>query len=151
IDVAFLPVETAYVRVLAAQEAIDRGDLKVARQILSQIPVVSTELQIAAPLVPIRFNLSAAALAAEQGNWDRSRTLVRAAATELQKLEPRSKGTPAAEEMGELVDDMQQLQRQMGSDDRPEPREIRELAQRTREIGEDIREDMIEDRGEKRG
>jgi hypothetical protein len=135
VDMAFLPVEDAYVRVLAAQEAIDRGDMKQARQFLHGIPIVIAELQLSTPLVPVRFKLNAAALAAEQGNWDRSRTLVREATSELQAIERASKDTPAAREVSAFVDDVEQLGRQMGSQPRPQPQQIRELAKRTQDLG----------------
>lgn len=135
IDVAFIPVEDAYVRVLAAQHAIEHGDLKQAQKFLHNVPVVVAELQISSPLVSIRFMLNAAALAAEQGNWERSQSLVREATTEMQNLERLSRGTPSAPEVSALVDDVENLNRQMGSDARPRPEQIRDVAKRTRDLG----------------
>ncbi len=135
IDVAYVPVEDAYVRVLAAQQAIDRGDVKQARRFLQNVPIVFAELQLSSPLVPVRFKLNAAALAAEEGNWERSQQLVHEATTELQSIERMSRGTPAASEVSAFVDDVEQLDRQIGSDARPEAQRIRELAKRTQDLG----------------
>jgi hypothetical protein len=135
IDVAFLPVEHAYVRVLAAQQAIAGGDMKHARRILQEVPIVVAELQLEAPLVPVRFKLNAAALAAEEDNWERAQTLVREAAREVQAIEQATQGRPVARELSAFVDDVEQLGRQIGSESPPQPQEIRELARRTQDLG----------------
>ncbi|MGE3459217.1 MAG: YfdX family protein [Kofleriaceae bacterium] len=135
IDVAFLPIEEAYVRVLAAQQALASGDEKQAGQFLQNLPIVVSEMQVTTPLVPVRFKLNAAALAAEEGNWKRSQTLLREATTALQGIERMSKGMPAAPEVTAIVDDVERLNRKMGSDSKPQPQEIRDLAHRTRDIG----------------
>jgi hypothetical protein len=135
IDVAFLPVENAYLRVLAAQQAIDQGNMKQAQRFLQEVPIVVAELQLSTPLVPVRFKLNAAALAAEEGNWERSEALIREATDDLQAIERMSKGTPSAQEVSAFVDDVEQLGRQMDSQPRPQPQQIRELAKRSQNLG----------------
>lgn len=136
IDVAFIPVEEAYIHVRAAQHALDQGDTKLAARFLRGVPIVVSEVQVATPLVPIRFKLAAAAMAAEEGNWKRSQTLVNEAAKDVQNLEKLSGKSTAATEISALADDVEKLQRQMRAEgSRPEPQAIRELAQRTRDLG----------------
>lgn len=135
VDVAFLPVEEAYVRVLAAETALAEGDMKRAGKILQSVPIVIAEVQVGTPLVPVRFKLNAAALAAQEGNWKRSQTLISEATNEMQSFEKQSKQSPMAQEVSTLVDEMEKLDRQMGTQSRPDPEQIRELANRTLEIG----------------
>lgn len=83
----------------------------------------------------MRFKLNAAALAAQEGNWKRSQTLISEATDEMQRFENMSKQSPMAQEVSTLVSDMEKLDRQMGTQSRPGPEQIRELAKRTLEIG----------------
>jgi hypothetical protein len=135
IDIAFLPVEEAYMRIGAAQHALADGDTKHAKHLLRTLPIVVSEVQLSTPLVPVRFKLNAAALAAEEGNWTRSQTLLREATKEMRDVEKLSKGMTIRAEASALVDDLEELERKMNSDARPQPREIREAAQRTRDLG----------------
>lgn len=132
LDVAFLPVEEAYVRVLAAQQALDAGDKKVASRMLAQLPIMVTEVQVSRPLVPLRFKLHAAAEAAEAGNWKRSQQLVSEVNQELQGLERMSGKAKAASELTAIADDVEKLQKRMTGDNRPSADEIRQLAERTK-------------------
>jgi hypothetical protein len=135
IDIAFLPVEEAYIRISAAQHALDDGDAKRAKQLLRTLPIVVSEVQLSTPLVPVRFKLNAAALAAEAQNWKRSQALIREAVKEMRDVEKASKRMSHAADASALVDDLEKLDRKMSSEARPQPQEIRDLAQRTRDLG----------------
>jgi hypothetical protein len=117
------------------RSGIDRGDLKEAQRFLQSVPIVVAVLQVETLLVTVRFKLNAAALAAEQGSWARSQALVREATAEVQAIARASRGTPSAPEVSALVDDVEELNRRMGSETRPRPQQIRELARRTHDLG----------------
>lgn len=135
IDLAFLPVEEAYLRISAAQHALDEGEAKRAKHLLQTLPIVVSEVSISTPLVPVRFKLNAAAMAAEEGNWTRSQTLLREATKEMRDVEKLLKGKPIGADASALVDDLEKLDREIDAKDHPQPREIRELAKRTRDLG----------------
>ena len=136
IEVAFLPVEEAYVRVLAAQQAIDDGKQERAQRLLRNLPIVVSEVQVSTPLVPVRFKLQAAAVAAEEGNWKRAQALVKEATRDVQAFEKLAKGGPMGEELSSVVDEIEQLNRQIAAGERPGAARIREVAQRTRTVAE---------------
>ena len=140
VDVALLPVEEAYVRVLAAERALSNNDTKGAQRLLGGVPLVVSEVQISRPLVPVRFKLQAAAEAAESGKWDRARALVKEVQTDVAQIENAAKDSTFKSEItafGDKVDDMAQ---KLNTNNRPKANEIRELATRSRSI-------IDEDRG----
>lgn len=137
VDVAMLPVEDAYVRVLAAQHALDAGDRDTAKRLLRNVPIVVAEVQMSRPLVPIRFKLNAAAEAAEAQNFKRAETLLREVNQDMQRLETASKGTDLAPELEPIANEIEQISKQARSGEELQPQEIREIAQRTRSIGAD--------------
>jgi hypothetical protein len=94
IEVALLPVEEAYVRVLAAQQSLQSGNTKEAARLLRNVPIVISEVQISRPLVPIRFKLQAAAEAAEAQDWSRSRELLDEAGRDVQRLDSHGMNLP---------------------------------------------------------
>lgn len=135
IDVAFLPVEEAYVRVLAAQHALDSGDRDQATRVLRGLPIVVSEVEISTPLVPIRFKLHAAAAAVEQGDTKQAQTLLRDATQEIQAFEKQTARSPMASEVSRIVDDIERLNQRVRSGSSVQAADLRELAQRTRSIG----------------
>lgn len=137
IDLAFLPVEEAYMRVLAAQQMLSTGDTRNAAKLVRGIPVVVSQVQVSTPLVPIRFSLTAAAEAAEQGNITRARELLRGATQDLERLERVAPGSELNADLGRLSDDAAALGKRMSGegDGRAHATAIRDLAKRTRDLG----------------
>lgn len=132
VDVAFLPIEEAQVHVLAAQQALDDGDPALAARVLRGVPLTVSQARVSTPLVPVRFKLNAAALAAEQGDWGRARLLVRGATELIDELEMAAKGTPTGARLNPIVDEVQALDKQLDLGTRPPPEDIRQAALRTR-------------------
>lgn len=135
VDVALLPVEEAYVRVLGAQQALQKGDTQTASRLLSNVPIVVGEVQIRQPLVPVRFSLNAAAEAAEAKNWDRANALLNQANQQVQQLESAAKDPELKQELMPISNDLQRMTRQARAGTNLQPNQIRELAKRTRSIG----------------
>lgn len=98
------------------------------------MPVVVAESQVAAPLVPVRFRLQAAAIAADEGDWDRAESMIRRAARELGQLQTELAGTPEAPEIDALARDVKRMSQGFTRGQRPTSDRIRELAARTRTI-----------------
>lgn len=136
VDVAFLPVEEAYTRVLAAQQALDNNNMKEAKRLLRNVPIVISQVQISRPLVPIRFKLQAAAEAADAQNWSRARTLLQEANRDVQHLESIAGTTDLKSELTPIANQLKTLSQQAQAGQQVEASQIRELAQRTRTIGE---------------
>ena len=136
-DIALLPVEDAYARVAAARAELQRGQVEFAQRLLASVPIAIARLEASAPLVPIRFDLRAAAAAAEQGSWERARMFVGRASNHLQAL----RSFAGVEEPGfaraisSLTERVNTLQQRIAAGARPSPGEIRDLAQRTRYVG----------------
>jgi hypothetical protein len=126
-DVALLPIEDAYSRVVAARDELQAGRRENALQLLQNVPVVIAQVQASAPLVPARFDLRAAAAAAEEDNWQRAEQLVGQAGKQLQDVS--AAGGAAAKAMKPLAERADKLQSRMrSSNQKPKPREIRALA-----------------------
>lgn len=137
IDTAFIPVEDAYVRVVAAQHALDKGNVKQASRLLDSVPIIVSELQISQPLLPVRFNLHAAAEAAESGKWDQAETLLSRVDEDLQRLEKASVGEAQTTELASISDDVERLHQDVTAGKNPPPAQIRQLAQRIEAFGAD--------------
>jgi hypothetical protein len=131
VDMAFVPVEEAYVRVLAAQQALQDGDTKEALRLIRHVPVVVADMQLSRPLVPIRADLQAAAAAAEANQMDRSRRLLQNASSQMQQLESVAKSSELSSQLSPIADDLQELAKEQ----KPKATQIRELAKRTRSVG----------------
>lgn len=125
-DIALLPVEDAYSRVLAARAELEAGRKQNALQLLQNLPVVLAEVQVSAPLVPVRFNLRAAAAAAEAKNWERAQALLSQAETQLDSVVSSGQG---AKELRPIADKAEKIRTRMESGNKPKPREIRALAE----------------------
>lgn len=134
VEMAFVPVEEAYVRVLAAERALERGNVAQASKFLDGVPVIVSEVQISQPLVPVRFKLRAAAIAADEGNLTRSQQLLESANQDLQRLEQVQPKSDAARDITALSDQLDQLEQQAQQGDLDAQR-VRELAQQTQDIG----------------
>jgi len=137
IDMAFIPVEEAYVRVLAAQRALDKGNKEQASDLLENVPIVVSQLQISQPLVPIRFKLHAAAEAVAAGKNDVANQLLAEADREVQELEGLAKGTDLEKELVPIADEIERINQQAIAGTQPKAEQLRELARRTRDIGID--------------
>jgi hypothetical protein len=133
-DFAMVPVEDAFARVVAAQKLVEEGKPERAERLLGGIPVLVSEIKVSQPLVPIRFNLRAAAVAAEQSNWRRASALMESAADRLEALS-RAVDPAACRELRTIEQQARSLERKLGSDDKPAPERIRQLARMTSEVG----------------
>ena len=131
IDMAFVPVEEAYVRVRAAQQALQDGDTKEALSLIRHIPVFVADMQLSRPLVPIRADLQAAAAAAEANQPDRSRKLLQNANAQMQQLKSATKSSELTSQLAPIANDLSELAKQQ----KPQATQIRELAKRTRSVG----------------
>ena len=144
VEVALLPVEEAYVRVLAAQQALQNKQPKVAAGLIRNVPIVVSEVQVSRPLVPIRFKLHAAAEAAESGNWQQAQKLVREVNQDMQRLEGVAETSTFKTELAQIGDDIERLSERMQQGTRPQANQLRELATRTRKL---VDTEMDRDRG----
>jgi hypothetical protein len=134
VSVAFLPVEEAYVRVLAARALLTTGDTDDAARILGTLPVIMEDVRLSAPLVPVRFDLQAAAAAAEEKNWTRAGTLLLTARTRIDGVLAASPPAELQKTLRTVRSDIDRLHRQVvGEGRKPAPGKIRDLAQRVRD------------------
>lgn len=137
VDIALLPVEEAYVRVLAAQQALQRKEPETARRLIQKLPIVVSQVQVSRPLVPVRFKLNAAARAAEAGKWQEAESLISEVNGDMQKLESAASNSDFKAELTAIGDDIQRLNERMQKGTKPQPKQLRELAARTRNIVSD--------------
>lgn len=135
-DIALLPIEEAYARVSAAQQELNEGNTQRALRMLQQVPVITEQIRISAPLVPVRFNLRAAALAAQHGQWDTAQTLVNDATQILTRVEGSDATTQQLQQqLRPMLQQAQRLQKQMEQGKKPQPSALRQLANQTQNIG----------------
>lgn len=132
-DIALLPVESAYAYVVAAQSELRNGQTARATELLRNVPLVMEHVTMTAPLVPVRFDLRAAAAAAEANDWTRAGELVESAKQDLQQLA----SSPVADQQEQkmlqsLAKKVTDIDRRIDSGKKPQPREIRDLAKQTR-------------------
>ena len=135
-DMALLPVEDAYARVMAARAELEEGNRDQALRLLRNVPVLMTQVETSAPLVPVRFQLRAAAMAAEQNDWQRAHQLVDRANQQFQQLLGQA-DQRVAQEMRPIGRQLGELEQQLQAGRRPQPRQFREIAQRTQKIRPD--------------
>lgn len=150
IDMAFLPVEEAYTRVLAAQQALRNGDTKTALSVIRNVPVVVGELQLSRPLLPIRVDLQAAAEAADSQQWGRAKSLLQRADQQVTKLTAIASTSDVRDDLKPIANDIQRLSRQAAAGPHPQAGQIREVVQKLRSVGEDAnktRTDSSRDQG----
>lgn len=148
-DVAMLPVESAYARVLAAARQLDKGEADDALRMLRNVPVQMNQIVVSAPLVPVRFEMRAAGAAAEAGKWDEARQLLDRATSQLQQVAsnvPMSSRTGAQQASDDqngkqqrkqplqpVLSKAKDLQRQLSQGKKPKPQAFRDLAAQTRQ------------------
>ncbi len=128
--------DDTYVRVLAAQRALANKDVSRATKILDGIPAIASDRRVSEPLVPVRTKLEAAATASEAGKWDRASNLITQAREELDEIEDLAGEEPIAAEIADIDDELEKIDNQIEAGDRPSARKLRELARRTRVLGE---------------
>jgi hypothetical protein len=131
-DVALLPLEDAYARVQAARGELRDGHSDQARRLLRNVPLALARVEATAPLVPIRLGLRAAATAAERGEWDAARELVTRALRDLEQVAGSSPGQELERAIKPVVDRARTLQRRIVAGGKPRPKDLRDLAARTR-------------------
>lgn len=137
-DVALLPIEDAYARVQAARGELRDGHPAQAQRLLRNVPVLITHLQTTAPLVPVRFNLRAAAMAAEKGEWDRAKELVGQATRSLEQVAAAPAPSELDKELKPIVDRAKKLQSRLDKGQKPRPKEMRDLARQTRSLAKTL-------------
>lgn len=133
-DVALLPVEDAYARVMAAQAELQQGHKDRALRLLQNVPITIEQVSVAAPMVPVRFNLRAAAAAVEAGKWKTAQQLVGEAANTLQRIKQNVTDSSVAQEIQPLASKVQDMEKRMDSNNKPKPQELVQLAQQTRNV-----------------
>jgi hypothetical protein len=133
-DVATTPVENAYARVMAARAELRVGDSDRALRLLRDVPEVVDRVDVTAPMVPARFNLRAAAAAAEAGNWPEARNLVDQAAGTLEQISTAPSASNVQGKLQPMVERAKSLQRRFDQGRKPKPREMRDLARRTSQV-----------------
>jgi hypothetical protein len=131
-DVALLPVEDAFSRVVAARSELQAGRTDNALELLNDLPLMLTQVQVSAPLVPVRFDLRAAADAAQHGDWSRATQLLDQADKQLQAVAAAGQGSKQASQLKPLVNRADQLSARADSKQKPRPREINALADELR-------------------
>jgi len=132
-DIALLPVEDAYSRVLAARSELEAGRRENALQLLQNVPIVLSEVQMSAPLVPAQFDLRAAAAAAEKQDWQRAQQLVGEAQKRLDEV--TSTGGKAGSAIQPLAQRADKLETRLrSSSQKPKAAEIRALADDLRKV-----------------
>jgi hypothetical protein len=137
-DVALLPIEDAYARVQAARGELKEGHPEQARRLLRNVPLVVSHVQATAPLVPVRFNLRAAATAAEAGDWGKANELVDQASKGLEQVASAPAPKQFDKELKPIVDRLERLNRRLDDGKKPRPKEFRELAKQTRTLAETL-------------
>lgn len=135
-DVGLLPLDAAYARIVAARAELEAGRTATATRLLQDVPIALAEVTIASPMVPVRFDLRAAASAAEHGDWKRADALVRSAGARLDRIR-RSQGERGSQELDRLAEEVDRLRQRIASDEKPEPSRIRQLATRARDAERD--------------
>lgn len=131
-DLALLPVEEAYSRVLAARAELRDGDRDRALRLLQNVPVVIQSVTTTAPLVPVRFDLRAAAEAAEAGNWEQAGQLIEQAKTQLESATAMPGAPNMQKELATVLKKVRDLDRRIDAGKKPRPSEMRDLAKQTR-------------------
>lgn len=133
LDVAMLPVEAAYARVVAAKALLAEGNVAHARRLLDVVPVTLAEVELTAPIAAARFDLRVAAAAAAAKDWKRAERLVDRAAESLRAASRGAEGE-LAKELEPVSRRATELEERIDGATPVEPKEIRELAQRTTSI-----------------
>lgn len=141
VEMAFVPIEAAYTRVLAAQRVLDQGKPEEAAKFLEDVPIVVSQVRISQPLVPIRFKLHAAAEAAEAGNVERSQQLLSQVDKDMQELvRLASDDEQLRSKLSQIGEDIEQLTQRAREGAEPNAQEIRAIAKRTRDLGTGVPE-----------
>jgi hypothetical protein len=131
-DLAFLPLDDAYSRVVAAETDLRAGRDADALRLLQNVPIVLERVQVSAPLVPVRFNLRAAAAAAEAGDWDTTKQLVSQATDQLETIVSAAP-EGVSSDLRPIEKKISALDERLSKGGKPKPKELRDLAQMTRQ------------------
>ncbi len=126
-DFGLLPAEEAFARSRAALAELEAGNVVVARNLVQGVPAAIAELRTAAPLVPVRLRLRAAAGQASARNWADAEVLLNEAAAELDQM--RLQASPAlARRIDPLSARLAVLQERIAAGTQPSASRIRQLA-----------------------
>ncbi len=132
-DMAFLPVEDAYARVLASKELLDGNQREQAQRMLKDVSIAMTSASVGAPLVAARFDLRTAAAAVEAKNWSEVRSLLDSAANRLREVSSASvSGSKAKAALDPIAGEAEKLQKRVDGGEKPSASELRALAEKTR-------------------
>jgi hypothetical protein len=115
--------------VIAAHSELESGDPELARRLLGGIPLVVEQVVASAPLVPVRFDLRTAAIAAEGGDWTRATNLIGRAWSRVDALRADAEGAPE-DGLARFANELARLQTRIANGD-VRPQELRNLAQQT--------------------
>jgi hypothetical protein len=129
-DLLLFPLDEARSHLLMARNALRVGNEGRARVQLARVPGLLEHVRATEPLVKVRWQLRAAAAAAERGDWIRARKML--AVTERRLREYRGgPEDPLTGTIALLRADIRLLLEQMRGRERPSPEVIRQLAHRT--------------------
>ncbi len=128
-----LPVERARTLLEETKTLVDNRDVQAAARRLGEAQSLLREVQALGPLVPVRWSLRAAAHAADDGDWDAAERSLGEAVGVLREIEEPA-GSPAANEVQKLEEQVQQHLRRLDGPQKPTPQQLRELASRTLDV-----------------
>jgi hypothetical protein len=127
-DIGAPLVDTASHHLAEAEDALKKGNLVHAGELLVPIGPALEQVRLRAPLVPVRFDLRAAAASAELGDWERARRFVQRAATRLEALQ----GVTPGPEVPSLLEETRRMERALREPPHPRTADLRWLAAVTR-------------------
>jgi hypothetical protein len=111
-----------------AEDALKKGRRQDAASILGPLGRSLEQVGLRAPLVPVRFDLRAAAASAELGDWERARRFVARAAARLDALQ----GVAPGPEVPALLQEARRLEKAIEERRSPRGADLWWLAGRTR-------------------
>lgn len=132
-DMALLPVEASYARVIAAQSLLEEGKREEAGRLLGGVPITLQEWQVRSPLVTVRFNLRAAAAAADAKDPTQVQTLITTASTQFQQVMQAAQ-SDFAKQLKPIGDQLKRLRTQAENGKQVKGDDLRSLADRTRDL-----------------
>lgn len=127
-DIGTPLVDDAGRQLAQAEDALKKGKLQQAADMLAPVGSAIDQVGLRAPLVPVRFDLRAAAASAELGDWERARRFVARAATRLEALQ----GATPSPVVPAVLDQTRRLERAIEDRRNPSSGDMRWLAARTR-------------------
>lgn len=128
-DIGLRPIDDALSSLTAAQQALQKNDTAGALQQLHGANQISEKLKLEAPLVPVRFELRAAADAANNHQHHHAQTLVQNAGDELRHLRGTIGTWQLRAQLDPMIVKVADLRRQLDAGQTPSGSNIANVAQ----------------------